>query len=149
MDKELNIRKADENDIDSILVVENISFSIPWSREAFIKEISTNSLAYYSVVELDKKIVGYAGMWIILDEVHLTNIAIIPEVRGLKLGELLMRYIMGIAKMHKAERMTLEVRQSNRVAINLYNKLNFEKQGIRRDYYKNPVEDAFIMWVNL
>lgn len=149
MDNELNIRRANENDIDSIIDVEKLSFSVPWSREAFEKEILSNTLAYYYVVELDEKVVGYAGMWIILDEVHLTNVAIIPKVRGLKFGELLMRYVMGTAKMYNADRMTLEVRKSNAVAKNLYKKLNFEEQGIRKDYYLNPVEDALIMWVNL
>lgn len=147
--KQLNIRKATKEDIDQIVTIEKVSFSSPWTKETFLEEFTNNLLAYYSVVELKGEIVGYTGMWIILDEAHITNVAIHPKVRGLKLGELAMRYLMGIAKYHGAKRMTLEVRESNKIAINLYYKLKFKEHGYRKNYYSDPVEDAKIMWVEL
>lgn len=147
--KQLNIRKATKEDIGQIIVIEKESFSSPWTEETFLEEFSNNLLAYYSVVELENEIVGYTGMWIILDEAHITNVAIHPKARGQKLGELAMRHLMGIAKYHGAKRMTLEVRTSNKIAINLYNKLNFKEYGYRKNYYSDPVENAIIMWVDL
>jgi len=145
----LNIRKAEIQDIDSILKVEQESFPTPWSREAFEGELITNRFAMYYLVELEGKIVGYAGMWVIFDEAHVTNVAISPNYRGYQLGELLMRHIMATAKMHGAKRMTLEVRESNNIARRLYEKLNFIEEGIRKNYYADTMEDALIMWVNL
>ncbi len=146
---QLNIRKATVEDAGKIFEIETKSFSSPWSKETFIEELSSNLLAYYSVIELEDEMVGYTGMWIIMDEAHITNVAIHPKARGVKLGELAMRHMMGIAKLLGAKRMTLEVRASNHVAINLYNKLNFEEQGCRANYYSHPFEDAIIMWVEL
>ncbi len=145
----LLIRRATVKDINDIWAVEEASFSTPWSKEAFKRELTTNQFAYYFVLELEKKIVGYAGMWIILDEAHVTNVAILPESRGLKLGELLMTHLIANAKMHGAESMTLEVRVSNNIAQNLYRKLHFEEKGIRKNYYADTLEDALIMWVEL
>ena len=145
----LNIRKATIEDLEDIIYIENETFSSPWSRGSFIEELTCNLLAYYSVVELDDEIIGYMGMWIILNEAHITNVAIRSKERGLKLGELAIRHMMGIAKLHGANKMTLEVRKSNSVAINLYDKLNFVKLGHRINYYSNPLEDALIMWVEL
>ncbi|MGD9678218.1 MAG: ribosomal protein S18-alanine N-acetyltransferase [Vulcanibacillus sp.] len=146
---QLNIRRATKDDIDKILEIEKESFSSPWSRETFMEEFCNNLLAYYSVIELGGEIIGYTGMWIIIDEAHITNVAVHPKARGLNIGELAMRHLMGIAKLHGAERMTLEVRTSNKIAIKLYNKLNFIEHGIRKNYYINPTEDAKIMWVEL
>lgn len=147
--KSLNIREATIEDVDNICQVENLSFPTPWSREAFMSELTTNRFAYYYVLELDSEIVGYAGMWIILDEAHVTNVAIHPNVRGLKLGEVLMRHLMAMARVYGAKSMTLEVRVSNSVAKNLYYKLNFKEHGIRKNYYADTMEDALIMWVKL
>lgn len=147
--KNINIRRATIIDIENIWSVEEESFQTPWSKEAFENELTTNKFAYYYVLELDSEIVGYAGMWLILDEAHVTNVAIKPNVRGLKLGELIMRHLMTTAKFYGATSMTLEVRVSNEVAKNLYYKLNFEDSGIRKNYYADTMEDALIMWVKL
>ncbi|WP_084024064.1 ribosomal protein S18-alanine N-acetyltransferase [Vulcanibacillus modesticaldus] len=148
-DKQINFRKATIDDVNQIWLVERASFPTPWTKEAFIKELTDNRLAHYFVLELGNQIIGYAGMWIILDEAHITNVAIHPETRGRKLGELLMRNLMTMAKLFGAKKMTLEVRESNRIALNLYCKLDFKRQGIRKKYYTNPIEDAIIMWVKL
>ncbi|TCS79574.1 ribosomal protein S18-alanine N-acetyltransferase [Tepidibacillus fermentans] len=145
----IQIRRATIDDIDQIWRVEQLSFPTPWSRQAFFSELTNNQYAYYFVLEFDERIVGYVGMWLIFDEAHITNVAISPEVRGMKLGELLMRYLMATAKGLGANRMTLEVRISNHIAISLYKKLGFKEEGIRKNYYADTFEDAIIMWVNL
>lgn len=149
MQDNLVLRLATINDVDEIWEVEKASFSIPWSREAFISELTTNKFAYYYVIELAGEVVGYAGMWVILDEAHVTNVAIHPKARGNKLGELIMRYLLQMAQFYGASSMTLEVRVSNQIAQNLYTKLKFQEQGIRKKYYADTMEDAIIMWVKI
>lgn len=148
-DNLLDIRRATVEDIENIYLVEKLSFTKPWTKESFINELTTNKFANYSVVEVGGKIVGYAGMWMILDEAHITNVAIHPDYRGQKLGELMMRYLIAVAKNLGATSMTLEVRLSNQVARNLYRKLDFKEQGIRKNYYADTMEDALIMWVKI
>jgi ribosomal-protein-alanine N-acetyltransferase len=138
-----------EEDIDQILVIEHASFTTPWSREAFYNEINNNKFAVYIVIEDNNEIVGYCGAWIVIDEAHVTNVAILPEYRGKKLGEALMRKIMSIAREMGAKTMTLEARVSNHVALSLYRKLGFQNGGIRKNYYSDNHEDALVMWVNL
>jgi len=133
-------------DLDEVLEIENHCFTTPWSRYAFTCELRDNQFSYYIVAKIDNKTVGYAGMWIILNEAHVTNVGVLPEYRGMGIGELLMRTLMAIAKSKNADKMTLEVRKSNYVAQNLYTKLGFEPRGIRRGYYQDNKEDAVIMW---
>ena len=101
----------------------------PWSRYAFTCELRDNQFSKYIVARYDNKIIGYAGMWIILDEAHVTNIGVLSDYRGAGIGELLMRSLMNLAKDRGAKKMTLEVRKTNYVAQNLYSKLGFEPIG--------------------
>ncbi|GAX88795.1 ribosomal-protein-alanine N-acetyltransferase RimI [Effusibacillus lacus] len=137
------------SDIDRILEIERQSFSAPWSRSAFEAELTRNHFAKYIVVEVNGYVVGHAGMWIIIDEAHITNIAIDPAYRGRKLGEQLLARLMAMAVWNGAERMTLEVRVSNKAAQSLYQKMGFQNHGIRKAYYSDNGEDALIMWANL
>lgn len=139
------IRRMNFLDIDGVLKVEQQSFLTPWSREGFVNEMS-NELSYYLVLVEDGNIIGYAGMWLIVDEAHVTNVAILPRYRGKKLGEKIMAALLEHAKGRGAVRMTLEVRASNRVAQGLYSKFGFTPQGRRRNYYTDTKEDAIIMW---
>lgn len=91
-------------------------------------------------------IVGFAGMWILYDEAHVTTIGVLPEFRGLGLGELLLSHLFGEARRRRAEWLTLEVRVSNSPAQALYEKYGFTRQGLRRRYYSDNGEDAYIMW---
>ena len=84
-------------DIDQVLEVERQSFTLPWSREAFFNELTVNQYAMYIVIEDNGKIAGYCGSWVVIDESHITNIAILPEYRGKKLGEALLRKMMEIS----------------------------------------------------
>lgn len=148
MNNTMTFRMMNVEDIDQILEVERQSFTLPWSREAFLNELTLNQYAVYIVIEDNGKIAGYCGSWVVIDESHITNIAILPEYRGRKLGEALLRKMIDISISMGAKRMTLEVRVSNTVAINLYEKLGFQKGGIRKRYYTDNHEDANIMWVN-
>jgi ribosomal-protein-alanine N-acetyltransferase len=135
------------SDIDAVLVVENQSFSTPWSRNAFEEEIN-NELAHYLVVEDDGQLIGYGGFWIVLDEAHVTNIALLTEYRERGLGTLLLEHMILSAKMLGAASMTLEVRPSNMAARKLYSRRGFEERGIRPNYYSELGEDALIMWLD-
>ncbi|WP_409303970.1 ribosomal protein S18-alanine N-acetyltransferase [Peribacillus sp. SCS-155] len=149
MNNTMTFRYMREEDIDQILIVEKLSFTMPWSRDAFYNELHHNQFAKYIVLEDEGKIVGYCGAWLVIDEAHITNIAILPEYRGKKLGEALLLKMMEIAKRHGIIRMTLEVRVSNVVAQRLYEKLGFQRGGIRKNYYTDNLEDAYVMWVNI
>lgn len=138
-----------EEDIDQVLVVEQASFTVPWSREAFYNELHNNKFAVYIVLEEDNKIIGYCGTWIVIDEAHVTNVAILPEFRGRNLGETMLRKLMSVSREMGAKSMTLEVRVTNHVAQSLYRKLGFQNGGIRKNYYSDNQEDALVMWVNL
>jgi ribosomal-protein-alanine N-acetyltransferase len=131
------------------MVVEHESFTVPWSKEAFYNELTKNEFAIYIVLEVEERVVGYCGVWIVIDEAHITNIAILPEFRGKKLGEALMKKVLEIVKMRGARSVTLEVRVSNIVAQSLYRKFGFQAGGIRKGYYSDNYEDALVMWVNI
>jgi ribosomal-protein-alanine N-acetyltransferase len=136
-------------DIDDVLKIEHESFTAPWSREAFVNELTSNRFAVYIVIEEAEQVVGYCGVWVIVDEAHITNIALLPEHRGKKLGEALLLKVMEVTKKLGAVKMTLEVRVTNSVALALYRKLGFKDGAIRKGYYTDNREDALVMWVEL
>lgn len=143
------IRFMNVEDIARVLVVEHDAFAVPWTENAFYNELTTNQFAKYVVMELDEKIIGYCGVWIVVDEAHITNIAIHSKYRGKGYGEMLFQSVIELSKMFGAQTMTLEVRVSNIPAQNLYKKLGFLPGGIRKNYYSDNGEDALVMWVNL
>lgn len=143
---DVRVRDMYLSDLDDIMRIETASFSTPWSRNQFQSELMENNFAAYLVLDFHGRVVSYGGMWIILDEAHVTNVAVHPDFRGYHLGERMMRGLMDRAKSVGCQRMTLEVRRSNVVAQNLYQKLGFIQLGVRRGYYSEPHEDAFIMW---
>lgn len=145
----MEIRFMTVDDLDAVMEIEHSSFSIPWSREAFYNEIEQNHLSTYLVVEDGERVAGYCGVWLVVDEAHITNVAVLPDYRGQGLGEALMQRIMKIAKEVGARVMTLEVRLSNKAAQGLYRKMGFQDGGIRKRYYSDNQEDALVMWVNL
>lgn len=140
------IREMTEEDIDRVLVIEKETFTTPWSKDAFVLEITGNQLAKYVVAEKDGKIVGYGGLWLILDEGHITNIAVSPEYRGQGIGNLIVEGLVDICEKKGINNMTLEVRKSNLVAQSLYKKYGFIDCGVRKGYYSDTKEDAVIMW---
>lgn len=143
---ELIVRGMVEKDIDEIINIEKECFATPWSRDAFLTELNENLLARYVVVELDGKVVGYGGMWLIVNEAHITNIAVKKEYRGLGIGNRILEAMIYFCTSKGIDSMTLEVRVSNIVAQNLYKKYGFRESGIRPKYYSDNDEDAVIMW---
>lgn len=140
------IREMELIDLDRIMDIEMDAFTTPWSRNAFSKEITENMLAKYIVVEIEGIVAGYAGIWLILDEGHITNIAVAKEYRGQGIGKFLMMGLIDYCKKQGIPNMTLEVRKSNIIAQNLYKKYGFLECGIRPNYYADDHEDAVIMW---
>lgn len=149
LDRSLEFRSMTLNDIKTVCKIEEEAFPTPWTEGAFRNELTNNHFAHYMIMECDGEVAGYAGMWLIMDEAHITNIAVRAEYRGRKLGERLVRELKQTAAFLGASRMTLEVRVSNRIARNLYEKLGFRSVGLRRGYYTDNGEDALIMWVDL
>jgi ribosomal-protein-alanine N-acetyltransferase len=143
---QIRIEPMTLKDLDRVLEIESRSYPTPWSRRAFVSEVTDNSYAYYYVARKGDLIVGYVGMWVILEEAHITNIAVDPDYRRLGLGRLMLETMFDRAREHGATRMTLEVRVSNITAQSLYKKLGFTERGIRKGYYTDIQEDAIIMW---
>ena len=135
-----------DEDIDSVLEVSSLSFSIPWSKDSYIQEL-TNPIARYLVAKIDNKVVGFVGTWIVLDESHITNIAVHPNYRKQGIGSSLLETFLKYCKSQGCIAYTLEVRNSNKAARTLYEKYNFKQEGIRKGYYEDTKEDAIIMWL--
>lgn len=143
---EFIIRGIVEDDIDEIVEIEKECFATPWPKDAFVTEIRENKLAKYVVVEADGQVAGYGGIWLILNEGHITNIAVKKEFRGLGIGNRIVEGLIYYCASKNIDSMTLEVRKSNIVAQNLYKKYGFVEYGVRPKYYSDNNEDAIIMW---
>ena len=139
----IDIMKSE--DIDGVFEVEKSCFRDYWSKESFQKELK-NNLAKYLVAKIDDKVVGFMGIWLVMDEGHITNVGVSPEFRGQKIGDKLVSSMVDLCRENKIVSMTLEVRVSNIVAQNLYKKYGFKLSGIRKEYYSDNKEDAMIMW---
>ena len=142
----LKTRKMTVEDIDRVFEIESQSFKTPWSKESFYTEVKENTLATYLVLTLDDAVIGFGGMWLIMDEIHITNVAVAPEHRGQGYSKTLITDMIRYAKEKGFQHMTLEVRVSNAVAISLYEKFGFEGVGVRPKYYVDTGEDALVMW---
>ncbi len=148
------LREMRPSDISAVINIEDRSFPKPWKATAYLHEITRNKLASYQVLtaQIEDKpgeIIGYAGHWLLTDEIHISTIAVHPDWRGRKLGELLFLNVLFMAydyKSPKAILVTLEVRRSNLTAQNLYNKYRLEIVGERKRYYQGG-EDALLMTV--
>ena len=146
----ITYRRMTPDDVEAVHKIEVASFPSPWTLDSFHYEMRENKFSYYLVAEDEEgTIVGFCGMWLVIDSAQITNVAVIESARGKKIGEGLMREAMRVAKEHEVDVMSLEVRVSNEVAQNLYRKLGFQDGGIRKGYYTDNQEDALVMWVNL
>lgn len=140
------IRHMKEDDAREISEIEKNTFSQPWSQDSLIKSCNDQDNVYLVVTE-DDEIVGYGGFMAVVDEAHITKIAVKEGYRRLGVGRLLIKGLLEEARKRGINSMTLEVRQSNKAAIKLYEVMGFEHTAIRRDFYMNPREDAIIMWL--
>lgn len=145
METVLILRAMKRKDIADVHRIEVLSFRTPWSKFSLIGELK-NDVAHYVVAELDGKLIGYCGMWVLFDESHITNIAIDPEYRGRSYGKKMLLGAMQVADHFGATSMTLEVRETNAVAQNMYYGFQFEKQGYRKGYYTDTGEGALLLW---
>ncbi|MFJ7922132.1 ribosomal protein S18-alanine N-acetyltransferase [Lysinibacillus fusiformis] len=150
MSRDITYRKMVSDDVPAVYEIELASFPVPWTLDSFYYEVHENQYAHYVLaIDKDGSIIGFCGMWMVIDAAQITNVAVIEQARGRGIGEGLMREAMHIAHLHGMEVMTLEVRVTNVVAQNLYRKLHFQDGGIRKGYYTDNGEDALVMWVNL
>jgi len=132
-------------DVEEVQRIEEASFSTPWPPNAYRSELMTNRLAAYLVVRAQGRIVAYGGMWLMVDEAHITTFAVHPAWRRQRLGERLLLAFLDLAKDRHAREATLEVRLSNVAARRLYEKYGFRPVGLRPRYYSDNNEDALIM----
>lgn len=134
------------SDVTDVARIERACFSTVWPSDAFYNELSTNKLAHYFVGLFEDRIVAYGGIWVILEDSHVTTLAVDPEYRGRRFGEVLLLRLIDEAIERGAAWMTLEVRESNAVAQRLYRKYGFTTVTMRTGYYSDDNESALIMW---
>lgn len=141
---EITVGLMTVEDVDAVHAIEVACFKTPWSSESFMREVTENACARYVVLREDGRAIAYAGVWFVLDEGHITNIAVHPDRRGVGYGEQVTRALIQLAADSGMNWMTLEVRRSNKAAQSLYHKVGFIDVGYRKRYYENS-EDALIM----
>lgn len=141
---DLLIRPMTESDLDAVLVLEKELFSDPWPRTMFVEDL-TSDYSHPLVVQLDSEIVGYAVLWVGVDEGHLTNIAVARKYQRKSIAKRLLTYILKLAADMELTQIILEVRLSNTPAVFLYESFGFVQLGVRKKYYQNPVEDCLVM----
>ncbi len=150
MSSNVMYRKMVSEDVPAVYAIELATFPTPWTLDSFYYEMYENQYAHYVLaVDENNTIIGFCGMWMVIDAAQITNVAVTEAARGRGIGEGLMREAMRIAREHGMDVMSLEVRETNIVAQNLYRKLAFQDGGIRKGYYTDNGEDALVMWVNL
>ena len=133
------------DDLEAVHAIERASFSVPWPDDAYRNELLTNRLASYVVARAGDEIVGFGGLWVMVDEAHITTFAVDPRWRRRGVGEWLLLGLLARAVERNAREATLEVRLSNMPARRLYEKYGFRPVGIRPRYYSDNGEDALIM----
>ena len=134
-------------DIDAVLAVEQASFTNPWTREMYLAELEHSDVArFYVARDAVGEAVGFCSCWQIIDEVHINNLAVLPEHRRSGVATALLNRVLADGAARGAHRATLEVRRSNRAALRVYERCGFSVTAVRRDYYTHPDEDALILW---
>ena len=143
----VKIKPMQKDDLDDVISIEAQAYGPHhWSKESFMSELSNDLAKYFSVFNGDGKLIAYCGCWQILEEAHITNIAVSPDYRRKHIGEALLTTIIDECYRNMAKYITLEVRVSNKPAISLYEKYGFKSLGSRKGYYQDNNEDALIMW---
>lgn len=138
------IRAMTEQDLDQIIEIEHEAFPTPWSRESYMGELK-NRWASYLVCDYEGEVAGYAGIWVVFEEAHITNVAVNNKFRSLGMGKTLMSEAEKVARSKQANRILLEVRPSNERAVKMYKNLGYIATGLRKEYYSDNREDAIIM----
>jgi ribosomal-protein-alanine N-acetyltransferase len=139
------ITKMEAIDLDDVMAIENLVFTSPWTKEMFYSEFFDNPLSFSFVAKEGDQIVGYLFAWEVSCEFHLMNIAVAPTWQRKGIGEGLIKRMLEIGRERSIKQIFLEVRVSNASAISFYEKLQFYKIGVRKNYYRSPHEDALIV----
>jgi len=140
-------RTLSSADLDEILAIEQASFTNPWTRDMYLRELQNPDVSFLWVLRSpDAGIVAFCSFWLVLDEVHINNLAVRGDFRGQGVGKTLLERVLIEAASRGARRATLEVRRSNEAARRLYERLGFEVAATRPNYYASPPEDALILW---
>jgi len=143
----VTIKKLTSKDIDDVIKIEKEAYGVHhWSKESFLNEIGNELAKYYALYNSEGVLAGYAGCWHILEEAHITTLAVSADFRGRKYGSALLHKIIDDCYLNKIKYITLEVRVSNSAAIGLYEKYGFSSFGTRKGYYQDNNEDGLIMW---
>jgi ribosomal-protein-alanine N-acetyltransferase len=149
----VRIRSARPEDVDGMTALDALCFAAPWSRKSFESEVCQNPLARYLVAETigedPPRLAGYAGLWAVGEEGHITNVAVHPDCRRQHLGRLLVASLISATFEEGLRDYTLEVRVGNLPAIRLYEHFGFREAGVRKGYYEDNNEDAMIMWLTV
>src|SRR5436309_15688610 len=140
-------RLTSPSQLDDVLAIEEASFTNPWTREMYMAELENAGVSYcYLARNADGQVVGFCSFWRVLDELHINNLAVLPEFRRRGIATELLTYVLNHGQALGARRATLEVRRSNDPARLLYERFGFSVAGLRRAYYTKPVEDALVLW---
>lgn len=133
--------------IDEVLAIEEVSFTNPWTREMYLAELENAGVSFCFLARgADGRSIGFCSVWRVLDELHINNLAVLPDFRRSGVATALLAHVLGYGAALGARRATLEVRRSNDSARMLYERFGFTLAGVRRDYYAKPVEDALVLW---
>jgi [ribosomal protein S18]-alanine N-acetyltransferase len=149
-------RTLSEHDLDEIVSIETASFSNPWTRHMYLRELQNPDVSFLYVLRVSPdrvsqdgrpdQIAAFCSFWLVLDEIHINNLAVRADHQGQGLGTVLLQHVLDAGASRGAERATLEVRRSNTPARRLYERLGFEVAATRPNYYVSPPEDALILW---
>lgn len=132
--------------IDDVLAIEEASFTNPWTREMYLAELENRDVSScFLARDPDGRVVGFCSFWRVLDELHINNLAVVPDRRRAGVATALLTHVMARGGTLGARRATLEVRRSNEAARLLYERFGFAVAGVRRAYYTKPVEDALVL----
>lgn len=143
--KNFTISEMKTEHLNELVELEKICFSQPWSYKSLEEELTNDTAYFYVAVSDDNKVLGYIGLYIVLESCFMTNVAVFPKYRKQGIATALIRRAFLTATSHDTDFISLEVRKSNEGAISLYKSLHFEEMGLRKNYYRNPQEDALIM----
>lgn len=139
------IRKMTLDDLDQVVAIDQVSFSLPWPARSFRFELTDNEASRCWVADLDGRVIAMLVGWFIVDELHVATIATHPEFRGQGIGREILLYSLRAAKEEGAVKSFLEVRESNEIAQTMYRSFGFVEDGRRKGYYKDNGEDAILM----
>ncbi len=146
-DFKVKIRRMEKRDLEQVEVIETASYGPHhWSKDAFANELQNGYARYYVALNQNDEVIGYMGLWHVIDEAHFSTICVSPDYRRKSVGEALFKRLVDDCYENMIKYITLEVRVSNTVAQGLYTKYGLKNLGTRKGYYQDNNEDAFIMW---